>query len=158
MYFCSICKKDIQEEMPAVLTMGRSMTPRHLCGECEGLLEDATRSHESEQIKEAMARLGETLAETNCEDSAVISTVNSLLKQASERLSAIEDGSYDFAQDDEAEEEFELSEDMLESEEDRAQDLIDEEREKKFDKVLNWAWLGIGIAFVAYLVWFFFFR
>ena len=70
----------------------------------------------------------------------------------------IEDGSYDFTLDEQTEEEFELSEDMLETEEDRELDRIEEEREKRFDKILNWAWLFIGIGFVAYLVWFFFFR
>ena len=158
MYFCSICKKDIEEEMPAVLTMGRSMTPRHLCTECEALLDSATRSRESDTIKEAMGRLAETLAASGCEDGAVIATVNNLLTEANSRLEAIEDGSYDFTMDEQAEEEFELSEDMLETEEDRELDRIEEEREKRFDKVLNWAWLGIGIGFVAYLVWFFFFR
>ena len=158
MYFCSICQKDIEEEMPAVLTMGRSMTPRHLCGECEELLDTATRSRESDAIKEAMARLGETLATSGCEDGAVISTVNDLLSEAGTRLDAIENGSYDFSLDEQAEEEFELSEDMLETEEDRELDRIEQEREKRFDKILNWAWLFIGIGVVAYLVWFFFFR
>ena len=37
-------------------------------------------------------------------------------------------------------------------------DRIEQEREKRFDKILNWAWLFIGIGVVAYLVWFFFFR
>ena len=158
MYFCSICKKDIEEEMPAVLTMGRSMTPRYLCGECEGLLDTATRCHESEKIKEAMSRIGQTLAASNCEDNAVITTVNSILKQADERLGAIEDGSYDFSLDDQSEEEFELSEDMLETEEDREQDRREAEAEKKFDKVLNWAWVGIGVVFVALVVYMIFFN
>lgn len=158
MYFCSICKKDIEEESPAVLTMGRSMSPRHLCGDCAALLDTATTSREVDTIKEAMGHLGETLAASGCEDGAVISTVNDLLESAGARLSAIEEGSYDFSLDEQSEEEFEITEDLMETEEDRELDRIDEEREKRFDKILNWAWLGIGICFVAYLVWFFFFR
>lgn len=158
MYFCSICKKDIEEEMPAVLTMGRSMTPRHLCSECEALLDTATSSRESDKIKEAMGRISETLMSSACEDGAVIATVNDLLESASERLRAIEEGSYDFSLDEQSEDEFEITADMMETEEDRELDRIDEEREKRFDKVLNWAWLGIGVGIVAYFVWFFFFR
>ena len=152
MHYCSICKCDFESETPSVLTMGRSMTPRYMCPECEGLMDEAITSREVEKAREAIAKLGEILAASDSDDAPVILEVTSHLEGAKKRANAIEAGTYDFALDENTGEEFELTEDLLETEEDRELDRQEEVAEERMNKVLNWAWVGVGIAVVAYFV------
>ncbi len=158
MHICSICQKDIDNETPTVLTMGRSMTPRYICEECEALLDEATHAREVDACREAIGRLGDLLAKNDCEDGSVISTVSSYLEFAKARAEKIEEGTYDFSIDEKEDEEFEISEDLMETEEDRELDRIEQEKEEKLNTFLNWSWVGVGIGIVAYLVWLIFFK
>ena len=81
------------------------------------------------------------------------------MTEARARAEKIKSGSYDFSEDTPCEDEdSEIPEELLETEEDRELDRKDKEAEARLDKFMNWAWVGFGIAFVAYLVWFFFLR
>ncbi len=153
MHYCSVCKRDFESETPSVLTMGRSMTPRYICPECEALMDEAIGAVEPDQAKSAIAKLGEILAASDSEDTPVILAVTSHLGRAKKRAQAIEEGTYDFSLDEEDTEEFELTEDMMETEEDRELDRREEEQEQRLNTFLNWAWVGIGIGVVAYIVW-----
>lgn len=152
MHYCSICKKDFESETPSVLTMGRSMTPRYMCPECEGLMDTAIGATEPETIKEAMAKLGEILSEGDSDDAAVILEMSTLMDRAKTRLAQIEAETYDFSLDETEGEEFELTEDLLETEEDRELDRQEEVQEQRMNTFLNWAWLVIGIGVVAYII------
>ncbi|MBR2612755.1 MAG: hypothetical protein IKC72_06775 [Clostridia bacterium] len=153
MHYCSVCKKDFDSETPSVLTMGRSMTPRYICPECESLMDEAIGATDPIVARSAIARLGDLLASSDIDDGPVIHAVTSHLDQAKERAQQIEDGTYDFSLDEEEGEEFELTEDMLETEEDRELDRREEEQEKRLNTFLNWAWLGIGIGVVGYVIY-----
>ena len=74
---------------------------------------------------------------------------------ASERAKAIKDGSYDFALDEQADEDEmdEIPEDMLESEEDVEKDKQDEEKLKKFDKVYNIILIVLGVVTLLVIGW-----
>ena len=153
MHYCSVCQKDFDCETPSVLTMGRSMTPRYICPECEALMDQALCERDVTLAREAIAALGARLAASDSDDAPVILAVTSHLDAAKVRANAIERGEYDFTLDENPTEEFELTEDLLETEEDRELDRRDEEDERKLNKFLNWAWLFIGIGVVAYIVW-----
>ena len=152
MHYCSVCGKDFESETPSVLTMGRSMTPRYICPDCEALMEEAIGATEPERIREAIATLGESLAHSDSDDTPVIIEVSSHLERAKTRLTKIEDGTYDFSLDESEEEEFELTEDLMETEEDRELDRREEEQEQRMNKVLNWLWVFVGIGVVAYFI------
>lgn len=152
MHYCSVCQKDFDLETPSVLTMGRSMTPRYICPECEALMDEAIRATSATASREAIAKLGEILATSDSDDTPVILAVTSHLEEAKQRADAIEAGTYDFSLDERETEEFELTEDMLETEEDRELDRREEEQEKKLNNFLNWAWLVVGVGLVAYIV------
>ena len=78
-----------------------------------------------------------------------------MMRRAGERAAAIEKGTYDFSEDasEDEEEMIEIPEELRETEEDRALDEKDAEAEKKFDKIMNWAWAGILAAFVIYFAY-----
>ena len=152
MHYCSICKCDFESETPSVLTMGRSMTPRYMCPECEELMDEAISSPDFGKAREAIARLGEILAASDSDDAPVILEVSSHLEQSKKRADAIEAGTYDFTLDEASGEEFELTEDLLETEEDRELDRQEAAAEERMNKFLNWAWVGVGIAVAAYIV------
>ena len=152
MHYCSICKRDFESETPSVLTMGRSMTPRYMCPDCEALMDEAIGSTDIEKAREAIAKLGETLAASDSDDAPVILEVSAHLERSKKRAEQIEEGTYDFALDEPSGEEFELTEDLLETEEDRELDRQEEAQEERMNKFLNWAWVGIGIAVVAYII------
>lgn len=133
--------------------MGRSMTPRYICPECEALMDEAIGATDPEAIRGAIARLGDLLAASDIDDGPVIHAVTSHLDHAKKRAQQIEDGTYDFSLDEEEGEEFELTEDLLETEEDRELDRREEEQEKRLNTFLNWAWLGIGVGVVGYIIY-----
>lgn len=158
MEYCSICQKGIEKEEPVILTMGGFAHPRYICDECAALIDQASLAKEYDTITEAMDRLGALLAKNDDEDYAVVETMEDIMLAARVRADAIRDGKYDFSRDETDEEEFEITPDLLETEEDRELDRKDKEAEARLDKFMNWAWVGFGVAFVAYLVWFFFLR
>ena len=149
---CCICQYPIENDDAPVIAMSGYGNPKCVCEECEGLIETATRSHEPEEITEACKAIGEALTKGNTGDEQVIDAVNDILYSANERCTAIKEGTYDFALDDEASEnEFEITDDLKESEEDRKQDERDEKIVKIIDTVTSWA---AGIILTAAVVFF----
>ncbi len=155
---CSICKSEIESENPSVLTMGGYGNPRYVCERCDEEIERMLLSHDPEEVREAMKKLGDHLARNGCEDNAVIETMHGMMNRAGARAKEIDEGVYDFDKDAAAqpeEELVEIPEELQETEEDRALDEKEKEAEKKMDKILNWAWVAVfaifGAAF-AYLI------
>ena len=147
---CCICKAEIENENPSILTMGGYGNPRYVCEDCDAEIERMLYSREPAEAQDAMKKLGAHMARIGCEDNAVIETMQSIMNRAGARSVAISKGLYDFAKDNPAqteEELVEIPEELQETEEDRALDEKDAEAEKKFNKILNWAWVGIFIAF-----------
>lgn len=153
---CSICKAQIEEENPSILTMGGYANPRYTCKDCDALFEKMLLSREPREAMEAMKTVGDHLARIGCEDNAVINVVEKMMKDAAKRAEAIRDGSYDFSLDEEVEEEIvEIPEELRETEEDRALDEKEAATVAKWDKVMNIAWyiaLGVFGAVLLYLV------
>ena len=155
---CAVCNAPVTEETPAILTMGGFGHPRYLCAACAARFDTVTEGREPDAIEEAMNRITADLAATGTEDEAAFETVKEILDTAAVRLAKIKEGTYDFSEDTETEEGEldEIPEELLESEEDRALDEAEEEKNKKFDSVLNWIWLGVAVVavvlFVVFLV------
>lgn len=149
---CSICMLPLEDEDAAVLAIGAYGTPKCLCKRCEGLIDKASSSRDAAAAEDAIRELGEALTGGNTGDTQVIDTVNAIIKDAAKRAEAIRTGEYDFAADEENnEEEFVIAEDMLETEEDKALDEKEAKTNKIIDTVTAWA---SGIALVAAVVYF----
>ena len=149
---CCICKKAIDAENAAILAMGAYGSPKCVCEECEKNIEAATRSKDADAAADAIRKLGEALTVGNTGDPQIIETVNTILTEAAERAEAIKNGSYDFSNDEDAEPEFELSEDMMETEEDRALDEKEAKNNKIIDTVTGWICGGVLVAAVIFFI------
>jgi len=152
---CCICCKEIEREDPAVLAMGGAGIPRHLCDDCEALLDTATLSRDYDEAGAAIGKLSKMMAE-NDPDPVTYSMVNGLLLNASDRAVAIKEGKYDFALDEQVPEDDgfeEIPDELLETEEDREKDRIEEEKQKQFDKFFNYVVIGACIAFAGFFIW-----
>lgn len=148
---CCICKAPIEKEDAPVLAIGAYGTPKCICDGCEGKINRATTSRDTVEIENAIRELGETLTAGNTFDDQIIETVDGIIKGSAERLEKIKNGTYDFAEDEVEEPEFELGEDMLESEEDKALDEKEAKVNKMVDKVTSWI---CGIVFAVALIFF----
>ena len=152
---CSICNAKIDTEGAAILTMGAYGNPRYLCEECAKDLDTATLSRETDEIAEAMERIGSKMADSD-PDKQTYNTVTALMANALDRAKKIKDGEYDFSLDEvsESEDEMdELPEELAESEEDKEKDLADAEKQKQFDKFYNYVLIGVGIGMAAFIIW-----
>ena len=149
---CSICNNQINEENAPIIAMGGTGRARYICDRCAEDVERATRGREPEEIRESIKRLAERMSEFRVEDEVVISSVNSILEGATERANLIEDGSYDFLAEEEAEVEDDVPEELAETEEDRALDEAENEKNKKIDKIFNWITAGICVLAVVGVV------
>lgn len=155
---CCLCSKIIESETADILTMGGYGIPRYLCEECAGDLNTVTRGATSADIHAAMDRLGKKMSVSGVEDKLTIKTINDIFKSSDERADKIDDGTYDFSLDEEELKEDELDElppELEETEEDRELDAKDEERSKKFDKIMNWFCAAVFIGAIAYLLYYF---
>ena len=120
-----------------------------------------------------MDSIGEKMGKNNIDDELVIATVGELFIGAKSRAKAIEAGEYDFSDEDaesapeveseeteqsgEEVEEFDIPEELRETEEDKALDAKDKKNNAFYDKIFNWISIGIivaTLAAVAYLVFF----
>lgn len=155
---CAICQAVITAEEPPVLTVSGYGMPRCLCEDCARRFDTVTLGREPERIFAAMERIASDLAASGTEDEIVCEAVCEILTSAKERAGKIADGRYDFSEDAAAEAGEELPEELLETEEDKALDRAEKEKNERFDRFLNWAWLGIGICAVAFLVYWFIIR
>lgn len=151
---CCICGSENLREDAPVLTLGATGYARYLCDDCDALLETATRGTDFNAIKEAMDKLGKTMADGN-PDEATFYIASEIMIDASDRAKAIKDGSYDFALDEVNNNEGfdELPEELRESEEDIELDRQEEEKNKKFDKVYNGILIGACVALGLFVVW-----
>ena len=128
---CCICQFPIDKDDAPVIAMSGYGNPKCACSSCEAIIETATTSHDPDEIAEACKELGEALTRGNTGDEQIIDSVNEIIRTANERGSAIRDGSYDFSLDEEGGEEFDIPEELLESEEDKAKD----EHDAKISKI-----------------------
>lgn len=135
---CCICEKSVEREDAPILAMGGAGYARVLCEECDRELQVATRGHDVEEIKAAINSLSTKMANGE-PDTVTYRMMSEILITATQRAMEIKDGTYDFARDDEEDNEGfdEIPEELLESDEDIELDKKDEEKAKKFDKVYS---------------------
>ena len=145
---CCICKSQIDADTAPILVMGGAGTPRCLCEECDSAIVRATKGTDPELITEACGELGERLKNGESNDMRVIKTVGDLILEARDRRDRIAEGTYDFALDDEPADgdDFDITEDLEETEEDRALDEREAKVNKIVDTVTTWV---MGLAIVA---------
>ena len=154
---CCICHAPTEENAP-VLTVSGYGIPRCLCPRCASVLDRLTLGRDPEDIRAAAEELSALMTAGGTEDSLVTGTVEQIFTTAAERAEAIKAGTYDFSadvsggeeEDETAPESAEDSvpEELRETEEDKEMDRREEESERRFDKVLNYVWLGVLILLV----------
>ena len=151
---CSICTRKLESEEPTILMISGYGNPRYMCDECSAEIEEACYGRDAARIAEAMDRIGSKMLVSD-PDGPTYTTVTTLLERAKERAIKINEGSYDFALDEQFDDEGfdEIPEELAETEEDKEKDRIDEEKQKKFDKVYNYLLIGVGVALAAVVVW-----
>ena len=147
---CVLCGRTIAEESPAILTVGAYGNTKCICSCCQELLDTATLGKEYEEIADAMEKIGKIMADST-PDNQCYEVVSALLSDAAERAKKIKAGEYDFSLDEESEDDGELPEELIETEEDKAKDARDAEKERKFNKVFN---IVSAIAFSALAIYF----
>lgn len=152
---CCTCLSRMRNENAPVLTMGAYGTPKLLCDDCASLVETVNYGRDYDLIVAAMNRLTEKMSESNVDDRVTVETVTEMLAAGADRARQIKEGTYDFALDVERENEGidEIPEELQETEEDRLLDEKDAEANAKFDKILNWAWIGFGIFAAGLIIW-----
>ena len=154
---CSICLSPITNEEAPVLTMGAYGTPKLLCDECAAEIENMTRGTDYDSIVASMDEISHRMSESNVDDRVTMTAVTDMLVDSAKRAQAIREGTYDFSLDEIEEEDYEIPEDMKETEEDRLLDEKERESSERLDKFMNWVWLGVLIGVVGFLVWWVFF-
>ena len=151
---CCICERNVEREDAPILAMGGAGYARVLCEECDRELQVAPRGHDVDEIKAAINSLSTKMANSE-PDAVTYRMMNEILVTATQRAMEIKDGTYDFARDDEEDNEGfdEIPEELLESEEDIELDKKDEEKAKKFDKVYSIILTISLIALGGMIVW-----
>ena len=151
---CCICEKTVEREDAPILAMGGAGYARVLCEECDRELQVATRGHDVDEIKAAINSLSTKMANGE-PDTVTYRMMSEILVTATQRAMEIKEGSYDFARDDEEDNEGfdEIPEELLESDEDIELDRKDEEKAKKFDKVYSIILTISLIALGGMIVW-----
>lgn len=135
--------------------MGAYGNPKVLCDSCAELVEKMTLGKDYDEITEAMRTITDTMSSANIDDRVTMATMTEMLESSAKRAQQIKDGVYDFALDDvESDDGFdEIPEELRETEEDRLLDEKEAEANAKFDKFMNYLWIGVGIGAVGYLIW-----
>ena len=143
MDICSICGKAIEREDAPVLTISGYGNPRYLCDECSSEMDLAMSSRDPEEIEANIKVLGDKM--NACNDDHAVAAMYSFIGVACDRLVKIKEGTYDFSVDEkmkemvEGESSFdEIPEELQETEEDKELDRREAEKQKKFDKIMNW--------------------
>lgn len=152
---CCTCLARFENEDAPVLTMGAYGNPKLLCDECAALVEIMTYGKDYDTVVAAMESLTDRMSSSNVDDRVTVATVTQMLAESAERAQKIKEGTYDFSLDEEKENEGmeEIPEELQETEEDRLLDEKEAEANAKFDKFMNWAWIGVGIAAVGFIIW-----
>ena len=162
--YCSICKRPIDTEDPAVLTIGGYGTPKHICTVCEGTIDKMMTLTEYDEIMAECKTLGEALTGGDTGDGSVISTVNELIDKAAERAQSIKDGTYSEEEDgdsadadgeneDNEESYDDIPEELRETEEDRALDEKEARNAAIFNTVTTWASGIILVAAIGFFIY-----
>ena len=134
--------------------MGAYGNPKVLCDDCANLVETINFGKDYNDITAAMQKLTDTMSASNVDERVVMETVTNMLEDCAKRAQKIKEGTYDFALDDQSDEgEYEIPTELHETEEDRLLDEKDKAASEKFDKLMNWAWIGVGIAVAAIVIW-----
>lgn len=147
--------KAIDLDTAPVLTMGAYGTPRCLCDSCAEQVEIFTRGTDYDEIVAAMDEISARMSRANIDDKITSECVTGMLVDAAKRANEIKAGTYDFSLDAE-EEDYEIPEELRESEEDRALDEKDARAKEKMDKVMNWVWLVALVGAVVFGLLFYF--
>ena len=152
---CSTCLRLIESENAPVLVMGAYGTPKLLCDDCANLIDTITLSRDYDEIEASMQTLTERMSASNIDDRFTIATVTDILTNSAERAQKIKEGTYDFALDDAVDEDAmdDIPEELRETEEDRLLDEKDAAANARFDKILNWLWVGVGIFAAVMILW-----
>ena len=152
---CCTCLARIENEDAPVLTMGAYGNPKFLCDDCATLVETMTYGKEYDTVVAAMESLTQRMSTSNVDDRVTVATVTEMLSECAERAQKIKEGAYDFSLDEEKESEGmdEIPEELRETEEDRLLDEKEALANAKFDKFMNWAWIGVGVAAVGFIIW-----
>lgn len=152
---CSTCLTRIVSDDAPVLIMGAYGTPKLLCDDCAALIETITLGRDYDEITAAMQTLTEKMSAANIDDRFTVNTVTKILSDSAVRAQKIKEGTYDFALDEQTDEESfdEIPEELKETEEDKLLDEKDAEANEKFDKFMNKLWIVVGIAAAGYIIW-----
>ena len=152
---CSTCLTRITSEDAPVLIMGAYGTPKLLCDDCAALIETITLGRDYDEITSAMQTLTERMSAANIDDRFTVNTVTKILSDSAVRAQKIKEGTYDFALDEEVEDESfdEIPEELKETEEDRLLDEKEAEENAKFDKLMNKTWIIVGAVAAGYIIW-----
>ncbi len=142
---CSICNNKVDEQTAPIIAMGGYGYPRYICDECAEKIEIITHSRDVDEIKAGIADIVDKMENGELNDKILIKSVCEILDTAKERLLLIERGEYDFSLDesDSADEEGDIPEELLESEEDKIIDEREKEEKRRFDNIFNWVALGV---------------
>ena len=135
---CVICKRPIEKEEPAILMMGGYGVPKCICEECENTVDLLNESEDAGEIREGCRQLGEALTRGDTGDESVIVTVNEIIAEAGKKAESIENGTYDPNEEKEEEEEYDITEDLEETEEDRKLDEEEARANKIYNTVSSW--------------------
>ena len=135
--------------------MGAYGNPKLLCPDCAELVETASFGKEYDEIKDAMDRLTARMSAANVDDRFTIAALTDLLRANADRAQRIKDGTYDFSLDEQRENEGmdEIPEELRETEEDKKLDEKEAEANARFDKFMNWTWIGVGIGALGFIIY-----
>ena len=150
---CCICHNEINTETAPILYMGATGVPRCICDECDKSIEEMTKGRDSEAITQACRSIAKRLEEADNGDERTILLIGGMLEGAKARAEKIAAGEFDFEAEENAEstEEFDITEDLMETDEDRALDERDEKIGKIIDTVTTWI---MGLAIVGAIAFF----
>ena len=149
---CAICKRIVDKNTAPILVMGGFANPRLLCDGCSDDVESMTTSLDANVIEEAMKRVSENLTRSNTDDSTTLSAVTDMFSCASERIKKIRNGENVSDEGEENGEEYEIPEELLETEEDRLLDEKEKLRNRLFDKIFTWVSVAVFAFIIGYFI------
>ena len=149
---CAICKRIVDKNTAPILVMGGFANPRLLCDGCSDDVESMTTSLDANVIEEAMKRVSENLTRSNTDDSTTLAAVTDMFSCASERIKKIRNGENVSDEGEENGEEYEIPEELLETEEDRLLDEKEKFQNRLFDKIFTWVSVAVFAFIIGYCI------
>ena len=151
---CAVCKRKVDSESAAILTLGGYANAKYLCDECDGDMEIATRSRDVAEISDAMDRITKKMSAAEIDDKLSLKTVSDLLAEAKDRAEKIKLGEYDFAKEEEDDAAVEeVPEELRETEEDKIRDEEEAAKNRKIDRIIgiiSGVVISAAFAYIAY--------